>query len=185
MADEPVITDAPTDEPKQQVVFNSQADFDAVIQNRLAKEKAKYTDYDTTKDELEKLRQEKKERDELELSELDKAKKQAEESKLEIDRLKTFETKDIERTKKLEESFDKKLDESDLSDEEKDLFTGLPVEKKIPLLEKVIASKTVTPPSSAGKYPGVGEPTKEQILAMDNGPAKTIAWTKFRNAGGV
>ena len=137
-------------------------------------------------DRLTILEAEQTKRDELELSEIDKLKKVNDEQTLEVDRLKAFETKDTERTAKLTESFDKKLEESELTDEDKELFDGLPIDKKLSLLAKLTATPT-TPiiPGSTGSYPGTTNPTKEKILAMKSGPEKSAEWRKYRDAGGV
>lgn len=165
MADEHK-TETQTEETKDgQVVFNSQADFDAVVKSRLAREAAKYADYDETKAQLEKLANEKKEREEMELSELEKANKTIEELNNAISELSPYKEKEILRIKSVEEKVAKIVSESDLTDSDKELVNNISdPDGKLALINRLTENKQ-QPPS--GGYNGGASGQKRTTQEMN------------------
>ena len=120
----------PTDETLSgKVTFNTQADFDAVIQNRLAKEKAKYSDYDETKEQLATLKAKQDERDKAEMSELEKANAERDEIKLQNEELTSQNTKYKEQQEARDIAEQEKIEKAsaDLTDPQKVIVNNLPL----------------------------------------------------------
>ena len=120
----------PTDETLSgKVTFNTQADFDAVIQNRLAKEKAKYSDYDETKEQLATLKAKQDERDKAEMSELEKANAERDEIKLQNEELTSQNTKYKEQQEARDIAEQEKIEKASesLTDSQKVIINNLPL----------------------------------------------------------
>ena len=137
MADEPKPDTPKPLEPKDsgKVVFDSQEDFDAVIERRLAKERKKYEDYDTLQSELVKLREEERKRKEAELGEIDKLKAQIKEKEEAITELNPFKEKWTAHEDELTLKVDKAIES--FSDEDKELILALPLDKRMAMVEKL------------------------------------------------
>lgn len=173
MSDETNKTDAQTAEPKGgEVIFKTQADFDAVIQGRLAKEKAKYADYDQTKETLATLQAEIEERKKAEMSELEKAqaelsewKAKASEYEKSVKQFKTEqEARDAKETEKVEAAM------SELTDTQKGIVNALPLYDRMSAIDEF---KQVNKPGGmqgAGK--GNGSPGQNEDLATQLQGAK-------------
>lgn len=139
-----------------------------------------------TNKRLAELEAEKKEREEAELTELELTKKTIEELNAQVEQLTPFKETVEKQVADTKERVEKKLLESDLDDDEKQLVLDSPVQNQLALIDKLVTAKTVTPPATPGKIiGGVGDPKKDEILAMPDGPAKIAAWKKFRMAGGI
>jgi DNA repair exonuclease SbcCD ATPase subunit len=149
MADEPKPVAEPT-EPKDsgKIVFDTQEDFDAVIQRRVAKVQSKYQDYDTIQAELVKLREAEQKRKEAELTELDKYKKQIEAKDARIAELephlewrKSWEEKEAERAESAMDG---------LTDKQKDIVRKLPLEERMDAINEFKPVNTANVNTSKG-----------------------------------
>lgn len=178
MSDETQTETTQTSETKEgAVVFQSQADFDAVIQRRLAKEKEKFADYDNLKGTVEKLQQEKEEREQAEMSELDKARAALEDAKGQVEQLGEYKTK--------VEQFETSLREQNLK-----AMEGWPEEDqelvlKLPLVDQPAAIKRLSNESAAAESAGsrgrvTGSKTVKEIYEMPPGPARDAAYAEYR-----
>lgn len=156
-ADEQKTETTQTEETKSgKVVFETQEDFDSVIQNRLAKERSKYSDYEQTKAELEKLRQTQKEREEAEMSELQKAQKALEDTQNQVLELEQFRTKWAAHEEELGNQVEKAS--ADLSEEQKELVSAVPLDKRMALINQLKASAKQAPD---GAYNGGSIPRSQ------------------------
>jgi hypothetical protein len=163
MADEPKTTETPEG---GKVVFDSQADLDAIIERRLAREKAKYADYDQTKETLDKLLQEKKQRDEKDLSEQEKLKSELEGLKAEKEELKAYKVKIEEIEKKTMESVAKKIEELKLSEDDINIIKSLPLDMQLSAITRITGEdKPKTGIWGKGKNP-TEELTAREVYAL-------------------
>lgn len=167
MADEPKTETTETSQVKEgKVVFESQADFDAVVERRLARERQKFADYDETKVKLEKLTQEQKEREERELTEAERLKKQNEEinKKLEEiiserDTYKQFKTDWEDRENAEIEDLSKSL-----TDKQKDIISKLPLHERRSAISEFAATKPN--PGHWGKQTETGIPSPAELAEL-------------------
>ena len=168
MAEEQKPETPQTEETKSgKVVFESQEDFDAVIMRRLSKEREKFSDYEPTKAELEKLRQEKKEREEAELTESEKLKKQLQEKDDQIANLIIYKDKQEEWERRETEKIEQAM--ADLSDEDKDLVVSLPLDKRMAMINKLNPSnfeKPKSPTEKPFKFTNEKVPTAQEYLKI-------------------
>lgn len=135
---------------------------------------------------LDELEAKEKERQDLELSELEKSQNQVSELTGQVEEYKVYKEKLSEYELVEAEKINKTMADGELTEEQIARVNKLPLPDRSEMANDLIAFKTVTPPGGAGKYlGGPGDPTKEQILAMPDGQAKSNAWRKFRDAGGV
>ena len=151
----------------------TQEELDRIIAQRLAREKEKISELDSIKSEYEKLLKEKEEREKAEMTELERAKKeleelnekygQAEKEKQQYEeRLKSWETKQLERIEKEMEG---------LSDSQKAIVNALPLEQR---LDAINEFKTASP--KAGEWGKGGKPlTDEEQYRAELMKAKTLA----------
>lgn len=151
MADEQKTVSPTLETTEGKVTFNSQADFDAVIQRRLSKVKEQYADYDETKAKLEQLIQAQTERDNKELTELQKLQKEAEEAKKQTDELKTYKDKLISYETAQAEKFNTLMVESEFTDAQMARVNKLPLTDREDMIKDLVAAKQLTPPADAGK----------------------------------
>ena len=168
MAEEQKTETPQTEEIKSgKVVFESQADFDAVISRRLSKEREKFSDYDSLKEELEKVRQAQKEREEKEMTESQKL-------QLRVDELKSQIT-DLEKHKEWRDNWERQETEKiekameDLSDEDKELVNSLPLDKRMIMVNKLSKPETqpkTTPTNKAFKFDDNHIPTTEEYMKI-------------------
>lgn len=167
MADE-LKTDKLTPGEKEggKVVFESQADFDAVIERRLARDREKYADYDKTKEELETLRQEKKKLEEKELTTTERLKKDLEE----VNKKLSDTISDRDTYKKFHDDYEanetKAVDElsKDLTEKQKDLISKLPLSERRAAISEFTNAKPA--PGNWGKGTKQNEdglPTNEEL----------------------
>jgi len=179
MAEEQKTETTQTEETKSgKVVFESQEDFNAVITRRLAKEREKFADYEPTKAELEKLRQEKKEREEADLSESEKLKNQIKEKEDLIASLTIYKDKQEEWERRETEKIEQAM--QDLSDEDKDLVGSLPLDKRMSMISKLNPSnleKPNPPTSKSFKIRDDKVPTPQEYMniRMEYGPGSPEA----------
>ena len=140
MAEEPKVetTTPEVEEEGGQVVFKSQEDLDAVIQRRIAKERAKYHDYDTIRAEVAKLREAEQKRKEAELSEVEKRESKIQELTLEVDSLKPF--KEWRENWEAKETEAIGIEMEPLTDTQKALVNDLPLEKRRSAIKEFTAS---------------------------------------------
>ena len=129
MADElKTETTTPVEEKGGEVTFKTQADLDALIEGRIARERKKFEDYDSVKSELATLREAENKRKEAELSELDKKETKIQELVGEIEKYKV----DHEWRKGWEEREAERVEESmkDLTDKQKEIIRKLPLDER-------------------------------------------------------
>lgn len=77
----------PTSTPTEPTKTFTQAEIDAMIQARIARERDKYADYDDLKAKAEAFEAEKRQREEAEMTEAEKARKEADELKAQLESL--------------------------------------------------------------------------------------------------
>lgn len=133
-------TENSQEETKTAEVTFTQEDVDKIVQDRLAREKSRYKDYDEIKRQLGTLLSEKKEREEAELSESqrlarDIEKLKAEKKELEAHKLwrESWEAQETEKINNAMEGFE---------DEDKELVNSLPLDKRISMINKLKSAKT-------------------------------------------
>ena len=165
MADEPK-TDVLTPEPKQVDKTFTQSELDTIIKDRLARETSKFSDYEDVKKKAETLAAKIKEREDAELSEIDKVKKQHEETLVQLDIHKkdtewriSWETKEAEAIEK---------DMEDLTDNQKTIVNGLPLEsRRLAVSEFKASSASPNPDSTKGVHiKQFGIPTLPEVTAL-------------------
>ena len=185
MADELKTETTQTDENNSgQVVFNTQADFDAVIQNRLAKEKAKYTDYDETKAQLETLRAKEEERRTEAMSELEKAQAERDSFKTKFEEVSLtaegLQTKQDERDEAEKIKIETSLE--GLDDIQKNLINQLPLYSRMGAIEQF---KPTKPNGTGGNGKGArtdGVLSIEEISKIEDPKLQREAYGKYRNS---
>ena len=111
------------------VVFDSQEDFNAVIERRIAKERKKYEDYESVQAELQKLREAEEKRKQAELSQVEKIQKELEEKSKTLAELE----KDREWRLAWEEKEAARIEVAmdGLTDQQKEIVTELPLERRM------------------------------------------------------
>lgn len=144
------VTDAQEKSGGSTDVPKNQAEIDRIIEQRLARERAKYVDYDKIKSKAEELEQKLREKEEAEMSELEKARKRAEELEAEKASLLTYKEKLEKINQRLEEKVNEALTEIDESDRE--LVLQLPLESRMDLINRLKAKAA----NASGIYPGKG-----------------------------
>jgi hypothetical protein len=186
MAEEPKTVAEPTEpEDGGQVVFKSQEDLDAVIQRRIAKERAKYQDYDAIRAEIVKLRDAEQKRKEAELSEVEKREQKIQELTLEVDSLKPHkewhETWETKETEAIEEEM------KELTDSQKALVTSLPLEKRRAAIREFVTTDVRNVNISKGLRSFSDAPTNAEVWEIRNqyGPTSKEYKTALRKLKGA
>ena len=187
MADEPTKT---TEAPQEPTLTQEQVD--KIVSDRLARERAKYQDYDTVKSELEKLASEKKQREEA--KKLEEGKYQellSEKEKLIAEREEKIAALSEKATKydawliSEEERIEASM--ADLDDADKDLVKDAPLTKRMALIQRLKAASETrpTPPGGRGNPRRPGAPdfaAVEEIKMKFGAHSKQYrdAYSKYR-----
>jgi len=109
MADEPKTETTVTAEAGK-VVFDTQEQFNDVIEARLARERKKYADYEDLRKKADTLEAEIAKRKEAELTEVEKIKKERDELQLELETIKPYQEKWEGYEKQMDEKIEKEAE---------------------------------------------------------------------------
>ena len=185
MADEPKTVQGTDPKPEEKTFTQSQ--LDAIIKDRLDRDRKNYADYDTVKSELETLRAKEQEREEKELTQTEKLQKQLEDinktlknTMAERDQYKEFKT-DFEKNEQIKVD----IAMEDLTDSQK------AVVQKLPLIDQMAAInefKSIKPSSgewgkNVGKDKKISSADELMKVRKEYGPSSKeyrIALEKYK-----
>ncbi len=140
----------------------TQEEIDRIIGQRIGREKEKYADYDSIKQEAETLKVKIKEREEAELSELEKSKQRQEELEKEVEKHKVnTDWRDkwtVDETAKIEKEME------DLTEDQKELIVSLPLDKRTSAIGQFKASTPGSPDGSKGGPSFKTEITQQRLI---------------------
>ena len=148
------------------IVFDSQEDFDAVIERRLARVKKDYSDYNDLKAKVEELEKIKKEKEEADLSELQKTQKELDQLKLDLEATKIIAGRWELHEKKLLDRIEE--ESKDLQEEDLNILNAITdPDAKLTYINKIKSSEKPAPGVLKGRG-HAGEITLEDVMEKRN-----------------